>query len=99
VSAPAEVDLDGTNIIPGSGSVTVLTDVRIRIEQRTEQTNLTADKVALTVLGCYKFLDCLIGEVENISGGSITIISKRNITTLTETVGAITVVMPDTRSV
>jgi len=71
-STPVEVEKT-TGIITGGGSITVLTDNRIRLNSLQNLDGVTADKVIIENSGSYVFSNSFITEVENVSGGDVDI--------------------------
>ena len=99
VSTPPEVDLDGATVLTGGGSISILNDNRIRLNALTNLNGVTADKVIIEVSGSYNFTDCNITEIENVSGGAVTINLANTVAAIEiETSGTITQVQAPTPS-
>lgn len=91
VSTPFEVDLF-SSILVGDGNIIILDDNRIRLNTQQDQTGVNADKLIIEVAGTYNFIDSSFTEVENVSGGVVTLnLSGSSVTPtlLTETYGTI----------
>mgnify|MGYP001791864820 CR=1 FL=1 len=71
VSAPAELDVDGTTIIPGGGSIVISENI-VRTQVPGTITG-TADKLVITEPGVYQLDGTNMPVVENYSSGLVTI--------------------------
>lgn len=92
VSTPAEVDLDGTTVLTGGGSI-VIVENTIRYTSDNTITGSSATKLVFDGSGTsYTVSGGTISEFENVSGSTVTVSLTNNAPTptLTETSGAIT---------
>jgi len=86
ISTPAEIDMDGTTILPGGGNIMLQQDT-IRLPNVADQTNIIANKIVITQPGTYNFTNVLINELENMSGGTVTITSDQAIPSVLDSNG------------
>ena len=72
VCSPVEVDVDGTTIISGGGSVSIING-STRLTEIINLNDQTIDKLVLSLAGTYTFTSSRIVTVENASDGEIII--------------------------
>ncbi|MEL6705036.1 MAG: hypothetical protein AAFP15_12220 [Bacteroidota bacterium] len=94
VSSPAEVDLDGTTVLPGGGSLVVDARTILRVNGSTVTTVPVGayDKIVFETSGAFDLTGTTVSEVENVSGAAVDITIDSGIATRTETDGTISVV-------
>ena len=91
VSAPDEVDLDGTTILSGGGSISLVENVT-RLNTLSDVSGLVTDKLVITVAGDYAISNSEIGAIENISGGDVRVsFAGTTVPSFIETDGSISV--------
>ena len=90
VSTPVEVDLDGTNILTGGGTINIVENT-LRYKTPQVITNEDANKIVFETAGDYTISGGEISSVENISGGvvNVTLTKIENTPTKLETDGTI----------
>ncbi len=87
-STPAEVDEDGTTINTGGGSITNLTGVyRVNGTTVTTVPVGTYTKIVFDTAGSYNLSGSTVSEIENVSGGALSITTDSAIATITDTGG------------
>lgn len=88
VSTPSEVDLDGTNILTGGGSIIIQEDTTRYLTVQ-NITGVNTNKIVFESPGSYTVTSSMVNEYENVSGGVVTIITDDNTPLKIETDGAI----------
>jgi len=88
-AAPPEIDLDGTTVLAGGGSITIVENV-VRLHSVINQSNLFSKKFVFEVAGTYTFNNVADATLENVSGGNVTI-NATGTTTITNNLSPATI--------
>lgn len=90
VSTPIEVELVGSTLV--GGGVITLVENTVRVNALADQSNVIATKIVIEQAGSYNFTNVQVSELENVSGGAVTIISDTAIPLVTDTNGTTTLI-------